>query len=93
LDIAREHGIEDAVVVGDAALQGGMLDHDALLGCARLCAGWPGIRRAERVIPLLDGRAESPLESISRLRLVRAGLPKPEPQMEIYSTSGVFLGP
>lgn len=92
LDIAREHGVEDAVVVGDAALHRGMTDHAALLTGACACAGWPGIRRAEQVIPLLDGRAESPLESISRLRLTRSGLPDPEPQVEIYTINGVFLG-
>ena len=92
LDIAREHGVEDAVVVGDAALHRGMTDDAALLTCARACAGWPGIRRAEQVLPLLDGRAESPLESISRLRLRRVGLPDPEPQVEIYTVNGVFLG-
>jgi hypothetical protein len=92
LDIAREHGVEDAVVVGDAALHQGMTDDAALLMCARACAGWPGIRRAEQVIPLLDGRAESPLESISRLRLRRVGLPDPQPQVEIYTVDGVFLG-
>jgi hypothetical protein len=92
IDIAREHGIEDAVVAGDAALYRGMIDEESLLGCLRSCAGWPGIRRAERMIQLLDARAESPLESISRLRIRRAGLPKPEPQVEIYSTGGEFLG-
>lgn len=44
------------------------------------------------MIPLLDGRAESPLESISRLRLGAAGLPAPEPQTDIFHRRGHHIG-
>jgi hypothetical protein len=92
LDLAREHGIENAVVAGDAALARRTVDGERLLRCAEFCAGWPGIRRAEKVLTLLDGRSESPLESISRLRLDAAGLPRPEPQVDIFTREGVWLG-
>ena len=92
LDIAREHGIENAVVAGDAALAGRLVDIARLERCAEFCAGWPGTRRAMHVLSLLDGRAESPLESISRLRFAEARLPPPEPQVDIFGLDGRWLG-
>jgi hypothetical protein len=93
VDLAREKGIEDAVVAGDAALARAMTDPDALTRCVQDCAGWPGVRRARHSLELLDGRAESPLESVSRLRLGAAGLPMPDLQPDILSSSsGFWLG-
>jgi hypothetical protein len=43
------------------------------------------------VVGFADGRNESPLESISRLGMVAAGLPAPEPQVEIW-IDGRFAG-
>jgi hypothetical protein len=53
--------------------------------------GWPGARRAARAVALADGRAESPLETRGRLRIVGAGLPQPELQVEIR-TGGRLVG-
>jgi hypothetical protein len=91
LDIAREHGVEDAVTAGDSALRQGLTDPDRLVQVAQFCATWPGIRRARRVLELLDPRAESPLESVSRIRIGATSLPTPEPQVEIFDHRGVFL--
>ena len=44
---------------------------------------WPGAARPLRAVALADGRAESPLETRGRLRIVGAGLPTPELQVEI----------
>src|SRR5262249_13115887 len=41
-----------------------------------------GIRRLRAALELADGGAESPQETRVRLLLVRAGLPKPETQIE-----------
>jgi hypothetical protein len=92
LDIARECGVEEAAVVGDAALHRQMTDVDRMAATLLCCQGWPGYRRAVAVVPMLDGRAESPLETISRLRLVAAGLPMPELQTEIVDLRGHSLG-
>jgi hypothetical protein len=46
---------------------------------------WPGAPRARRAVELADGRAESPLETRGRLRIVGAGLPRPELQVEIHA--------
>jgi hypothetical protein len=46
---------------------------------------------ARRVVAFADARAESPLESISRLRMREHGVPAPEPQVEIW-IDGRFAG-
>ncbi len=51
------------------------------------CAGSPP---CESSLPLADGRAESPPESILRLYWIDAGLPWPHPQLEIWR-DGVFI--
>jgi hypothetical protein len=63
--------------------------HEGLLTAAALdvavarCSGWPGIRAVREFVPLVSPLAESPLESLTRLCLVDAGVPAPELQVEI----------
>jgi hypothetical protein len=84
VDTAREHGEEAGLVIADAALAGSFVsDHDLQEALASR-AGWPGVRIAQRVVAFADPRAESPLESISRLRIRQHGVPAPEPQVEIW---------
>lgn len=45
--------------------------------------GAPGIRRLRASLELADGGAESPQETRLRVLLVRAGLPKPQTQIEL----------
>ena len=91
-DLAREHGIENAVVAADAALHTGMITVDDLERCIRDCTRWPGIRRARAAVDLVDGRAESPLESVSRLRLDALDVPPPNLQPELIRLDGLWLG-
>ncbi|MQA13805.1 MAG: DUF559 domain-containing protein [Pseudonocardiaceae bacterium] len=48
-------------------------------------------RRVTGVIDLSDPRAESPMETRSRLVLVLRGLPRPELQFTVYDIDGVFV--
>ncbi|HEY7175359.1 MAG TPA: hypothetical protein VH442_10615, partial [Micromonosporaceae bacterium] len=77
---------------------------DGLLGIGRVSAsdlrayatdriGERGPRRAIAAIDLADGRAQSPPESVVRVRLVMAGLPKPVPQLPITVPGGITLHP
>jgi hypothetical protein len=43
-------------------------------------------------VQLADPRAESVLESLSRLRIIDSGLPAPEPQVTILDPAGHFCG-
>jgi hypothetical protein len=83
IDVAREEPLEDAVVAIDAGLLLGRVTEEQLRDAARRARTWRGGPRAERALSLTDGRAESPLESRGRLRIVGAGLPTPELQVEI----------
>ena len=83
VDCAREWALEDAVVAMDAGLLAERTTTDELRRTAAAVHGWPGASRAVRAAALADGRAESPLETRGRLRMLGAGLPPPELQIEI----------
>lgn len=85
VDCAREWPLEDAVVAMDAGLLAGRTTVADLRAAADLVRRWPGAPRAVRAAALADGRAESPLETRGRLRMVGAGLPAPELQVEIHA--------
>lgn len=91
VDIGREHGELSALVAADAALHSGLTTVRALRTHLRDCRGWPGVRAARRAIDFADERAESPLESVSRLKL-HGFVPRPELQMSIFDQQGTFLG-
>lgn len=48
----------------------------------------PGLKQLRKVLPLVDGGAESPYESLTRLALVQAGFPSPATQIEIRDEYG-----
>lgn len=83
VDLARRDSVRTAVIVGDAALHRGLATPHELEH--RLAAVGPmrGARRAREIVAMLDGRAESPLESWSRLVIGRSNLPSPDIQHEI----------
>jgi hypothetical protein len=83
VDCAREWPLEDAVVAMDAGVLAERTTTEELRRAAATVRGWPGASGACRAASLADGRAESPLETRGRLRMLGAGLPPPELQMEI----------
>lgn len=70
----------------------------ALLRCGRTavhaaledCSEWADLGSARRAIALLDGRSESPLESVSRAVFVEHSLPAPELQVEFEPKPGTI---
>ncbi len=90
VDIARGRSLPSAVVVADGALRRG-LDPADLADCLSRMRRWPGVAQARWVVRFADGRAESPGESLTRLAFSRAGLPVPEPQVEVFH-HGRFVG-
>jgi hypothetical protein len=75
----------------DAVLKDGDLTEAALAHEFTVRRGRWGSRRAQFVLPLVDGRAMSPPESRVRVACHLGGLPHPVPQFEVYD-DGVFLG-
>jgi very-short-patch-repair endonuclease len=53
--------------------------------------GARGVSRLRRVLPLVDGGAESPQETRTRLTLIDAGLPKPQTQIVVRDKYGEFV--
>lgn len=86
LDCARQWPLDDAVVALDAALLAGRVTTGDLTDGVASLRGWPRTGRAARAVTLADGRAESPLETRGRLRIVGAGFPSPDLQTEIHAS-------
>jgi hypothetical protein len=92
IDIAREHGRDAAVVAADKALHENWVSPERLFSTLADCRRWPGVRTARTAVEAADGRAESPLESMSRLELVDWGVPVPELQSSIGDANGNPIG-
>jgi hypothetical protein len=74
VDLAR-HDRFDGIMAADAALRDGLATPDDFRGPLRTAVGWPGVRQARSVVEVASPLAESPLESVTRLRLTDDGFP------------------
>ncbi len=90
-DVARTRPLREAAVVADAVLRR-RVPRMELLAAAAHCRGWPGGSAAARATAFADGRADGPLESLTRCAYAQEGLPPPETQVEVWSPDGRFLG-
>jgi hypothetical protein len=72
----------------DALAGAGLVTSDELVAAVERWPGHPGIAVARRLAPLVEPGAESFPESWLRLRLVEAGFPRPEVQIEILDGDG-----
>lgn len=91
VDVARwsdRRELADAMAVADAVLHRGEATRPELVALLDRFARCPGIYQARQIIQRADPRAESPLESYSRLMFEQQSLPAPESQVEIYDPSG-----
>ncbi|MGH3977483.1 MAG: endonuclease domain-containing protein [Pseudonocardiaceae bacterium] len=90
-DLARWLPTVEAVVAVDALARAGRFDPYALW---RIHGRYPRARwrrRVPGVIELSDPKAESPMETRSRLVLVLRELPRPEVQYRVYDEYGEFV--
>lgn len=53
--------------------------------------GTRGLVRLRQILPLVDGGAESPQETRTRLALIDAGLPRPQTQIRVCGDYGDFV--
>lgn len=89
LAVARDLGVLDLVILDDSALRQGACTVDQLsMAAAGRRRGAPRLRTA---ISLLDGRSESPWESVLRLLHGAAADVEVEPQKKIYDEWGRFV--
>ena len=89
-DLARTLPFDQAVAAGDRALALEMA-LDILAEMLERGENWQGIRQARRVAGFIDARAESPGESVSRVRCLELNLPAPELQVPVHDEAGVLV--
>lgn len=90
LDLGRLLWRFDALAALDGFLRMG-LPHEHLLLSVERFRGERGVVQLRLLVPLADGRAESPGESALRLYWYDAGLPRPELQWWVYDDNGAAL--
>jgi hypothetical protein len=91
MDIARTTGFMGGVVAADFALHNRVAIMVELAIILEDCAQWRGIAQARRVLDFADGRAESALESVARVRFAQHQIPPPALQVNIRGAQG-FIG-
>jgi hypothetical protein len=82
-DLGRHSDLVEAAVAIDALANAGRFDPADLLALAQRSPSPRGCRMLRRGVALADRRAESPMETRLRLRLVLGGLPTPEVQFPV----------
>ncbi|WP_212612415.1 hypothetical protein [Pseudonocardia hierapolitana] len=92
VDVARTVGIEQAVVVADAALEAGLVDEAALAAAFARWSRRPGLPAARRAIGFAARGGGSVGVSRGRVAIARAGLPAPLLQWEVRRADGTFVG-
>ncbi|MFE9651739.1 type IV toxin-antitoxin system AbiEi family antitoxin domain-containing protein [Micromonospora sp. NPDC006431] len=81
-----------AVCLLDSALNRRLLTEADLSAIPALLAGRRGAVAARRCLAEADGRAQSPLETRTRLRCVDGGVPPEALQLEVRDEDGYLLG-
>ena len=85
VDLARWGGLTQGVCAMDAALAARLCTRAELTDAVNhLATGARGIRSARTATRLTDARSESPGESLSRVRMWQATLPRPDLQHEAH---------
>jgi hypothetical protein len=81
IDLARTSSFLAGVVVADSALRTKKTTKAELQAVITACPRWPGLHAARQVAAFCDARAESVLESVSRVAFRAQGLPPPDLQV------------
>lgn len=91
-DIGRRDRLETAVIRVDALANATGLKPGDVESVAENHRRARGMVQLRRLMELMDGGAESPQETRSRLRLIAAGFPKPQTQIVVVDEYGEFVG-
>jgi very-short-patch-repair endonuclease len=91
-DLGRRDGIETAIIRVDALAHATGLKRQDVERLAERRRGARGIVQLRRVVDLMDGGAESPQETRTRLLLIAAGFRKPQTQIVVTDEYGEFVG-
>jgi hypothetical protein len=88
--LALALNLDDLVIVGDAIVRH-WASRDDLISRATGLAGRRGIVRARDALALVRDGVDSPSETRVRLMLIRAGLPEPELNLNVFDEAGGWL--
>jgi very-short-patch-repair endonuclease len=91
VDLAPALDEPNLIVVGDAILRRGLAPLASLEAAVREARGRRGVRRARQAVARLDGRSASAPESLLRVRLEDAGLPRPALNVDVYDSCGGWI--
>lgn len=92
IDCLRTLPPRDGLAIADAAAHLRLVAVEELWCAMNRQYGWPGSAVARKVLELVDGRRESPLESWSAWGFEQMTLPRPDWQHDLFTPGGVFLG-
>ena len=87
-DIGRTLEADQAIPILDALMNATRVKPQDVIALADARPNYRGVRRLRVAMQLADAGAESPQETRVRLLLCRAGLPKPETQIEFRDRYG-----
>lgn len=82
LDMAREHGFEQAWWSSMSACDGAHPEREFVRELA-LMRSWPGVQTARAAYAFADRRAESPGQSLLRILVAEMGVGDVEPQFAV----------
>ncbi|MEE2033821.1 type IV toxin-antitoxin system AbiEi family antitoxin domain-containing protein [Rhodococcus chondri] len=91
VDLACTLDLDEAVITGDSALARDPALDLEIRQVLDVTGRKRGIAAARRVAAFLDGRSESPGESLSRVRMHQARMPAPALQKELRTPDGYFV--
>jgi len=90
-DLGRRLGRRQGVQRIDALMNATDVKVDDIEAVVRRHPGVRGLRQLHKTLELVDGGAESPYESLTRLLLMRAGFPRPQTQVSVYDDYGFVV--
>jgi hypothetical protein len=87
-DIGRRLPLIEGVQRLDALINATSVDVAEIEAVAALHPGVRGLVNLRHALTFVDGGAESPYESLTRLVLMQAGFPRPQTQIPVYDEGG-----
>ncbi|ORV10908.1 DUF559 domain-containing protein [Mycobacterium celatum] len=90
-DLGRRKGLTTALIRLDALAHATGVKAADIELLAERHRGARGLVQLRRVLPMVDGGAESPYETKTRLVIMASGLPRPQTQIEVRNDWGAVL--
>ena len=87
-DVGRRLPVIQGVQRLDALMNATKIEVKDIEAVAALHPGVRGLVNLRRTLTLVDGGAESPYESLTRVVLMQAGFPRPQTQIPVYDEDG-----